>query len=141
MGKFKNILQEIFFTTIKLNDIDEEYFDGPVEVYKNPTKSELSKLYKLAYDNGVRIGVDNKYNIYVWIEDVMHFTVEKKLKMQFKMRLEYIKNRNIIWISSSNTQCGVEKYLNDDIKAKLKKTFPKAKTIEMRAPPYKKFEL
>jgi len=130
MGKFKKFIEEDFLTGIQLNS---PTFKGYVEVFRNPTKREIDSIYKDSYDNGVRIGIDKKSNIYVWIEDVLHDTMEKQLKTKFVIKLSYTNNRQDMFLSAEDDKKNFDKNITKILLKRLKLIFPSIKDIKESA--------
>jgi len=97
--RFKDYIKEEFWKSKKKFDYLPKT-DGYIEIFRNPTSSELDDLYKIAYDNGVRLGVDNKNVLYAWVEDVLHAEIEKLFNLKFMVKFEYTKGRDILYLST-----------------------------------------
>jgi hypothetical protein len=133
MNKFNNFYYiESFY---KGNNFNTDYFKGYAEIYKNPTHSELKAISKESYDKGIRFGIDDNNDVYAWIEDILHEDIERFLKTDWKLRLEYTLNRDTLYLSSGETG----KYWNDYGKPKVKyfkEIMPSINKIEMVTKPY-----
>lgn len=97
--KFKQYITEEFWKSKKKYDY-LPHMDGHIEVFRNPTSSELDDLYKIAYDNGVRLGIDKNNVLYTWVEDVLHDEIEKLFNLKFMIKFEYTKGRDTLYLSS-----------------------------------------
>lgn len=120
-------LDEDFYKGLELN---HSTYKGYVEVFRNPSKREVDSLYQDSYDNGVRIGVDDKNYIYVWIEDILHDIMQKQLGIKFKVRLEYTKNRPSLFLSSGENKNNFNKNIDKVTLKRLKLMFPNIKDIK-----------
>jgi hypothetical protein len=77
--KLKDFLKEEWFKTVK--NVDGDIF----EIFVNPTKKELTDLYKdeISY---VRFLIDMKEEkVYVWDGDLLHEDVSRKIKKPYKL--------------------------------------------------------
>jgi hypothetical protein len=135
MGKYKQYLIEKFY---KSDNIKGQHYKGYVELFQNPSHQELNSLYKLSFDNGIRIGVDKSDNIYAWIEDVLHSDIKKEFKLNFKLRFEYTRNFDTLFLASGETEKNFKKNINDKLLKQFKQLFSKIKQIEMTTSPFKK---
>jgi hypothetical protein len=86
--KFKQLLNEKFFDGLKV-------FGQYVEVFKNPSSSEVKELSKkIKQWNGIRGVVDNKNNMYVWISELaQHTDIINKFRLQANWQFIYEPDR------------------------------------------------
>jgi hypothetical protein len=97
-------------------------------LFKNALVDEIEEIEKFDKENlrqslGVRIGVVNENEIYYWTSDILHVSVEKRLKKDFKYRLVYDKTSNKI-VDFSNVYDETDIPL--EVEKKLRFLFPKA---------------
>lgn len=114
-----NKLNEEWFATIKSNWKKD---NSPVEVFKNPSKSEVIKLTK---GSPQRFILDVDGNVYMWDGNTaLHDEVAQQLKIAYRLKGAYFSPDYIEFFKSKNPQRNydllkdshLEKLLNTDYK-------------------------
>jgi len=124
--KFIDILEESFLKGIKVNQLGNESY---IEIFKNPSISEIKKLVEKDWGKSVRIGIQEKPNvvIYAWDSDAIHSTMKKYLP--FSLGLTWSKAYSDILRNDSYGVFSKFKYYDKMVK-KVKKLFPTVKKVE-----------
>jgi len=128
--KFKNFyLTEKFLKgmKIKLFPTDEGTY---AEIYKNPSQGEIDDILKDSDYKIVRIGIDDKDDLYAWKGEVIHHSMTKELKKTFPYRFSYNKKNPTIIITAEKMGEGWSKSISFKAIKQIKRSFPKAKKIE-----------
>jgi len=120
-------LNEDFY---KAMDVDSMHFKGYIEIYKNPSKTEVDGLYRESYADGVRMGIDSKNNIYVWIEDVLHDVMQRLINIKFTLRFEYTRGRPSLFLSSGESKDNFDAHINNVLLKRLKILYPNISDIK-----------
>lgn len=110
--KFIDILNEKFFKGAKV-------YGKYMEIYTNPTKSEITTILKDSKFKEIRGAIDKKDNMYVWsAEKAEHARAKEVIKKDFYWIFIYYKNSN-----------SIEMYELDDKPAKRDKVVKKLKQL------------
>jgi len=107
-----------------------------VEVFKNPDMSELDDVIKSARYDGAKIGIDIKNDVYVWVDDIMHYIMEKALNINFLLRFDYTKGNSILFLSQGMTEKDWNEHSNNKLLSRLKNIFSDITSIEMVSRPF-----
>jgi len=127
------ILSEVFHSGHKIHFGNKDTY---VEVYKNPDLGEVDNVIDAAEYDGVKVGVDAKGDVYIWVDDILHAIMEKALKLEFVLRFDYTKGNPILFTASGVTQAEWKKYATPELIARLKRIFPDIKTVEQVSRPF-----
>jgi hypothetical protein len=111
------------------DNFNTQYYKGYAEIFEDPTSSEVKSIMKDSSDHGVRLGITEKGKIYAWTEDIIHEDMENYLKIPFKVKLQYTRGHDTIWISSATKESDWKKYGEPKVD-KLEKIFPLAKSVD-----------
>ena len=79
------------------------WFDRYLEIYKDPSPSEISQLLADSEYGSVRFAVDPSHNLYAWTGDAMHEDVRRVLATPFYVKLEYVEKQNKLVVSQMDT--------------------------------------
>ena len=127
------ILSEVYHSGHKINLGRNAPY---VEVFKNPDMSEIDDVVDAAHYDGAKIGTDDKGDVYVWVDDVMHSIMEKALKMHFVLRFDYTKGNPILFLAQGMTEDDWEKHGDDKLIKRIKDIFQDITSIEMVSRPF-----
>lgn len=127
------IIQEEFFDAYKIREGKKSDY---TEVYINPDTSETRSVVKQAKYDGCKIGVDDKENIYVWIDHVMHDNVSRAMKKTFVLRFDYTKGNDTLYTGSGTTEQQFKENITPGVLNRLKKSFPNISKIEQVTRPF-----
>jgi len=126
----EHYLTEKFY---KADHFTTEYFDGYAEIFVDPTAKELISVMKDSSDHGVRLAV-SKGKIYAWTEDILHEEMERILKTQFDLKLQYTKGHTVLWLGSPTEMRKKWERVGHPLVAKFKTMMPAIETIQMTLP-------
>ena len=125
--KFKQFyLSEKFKTSYE--NIRGEY----VEIFEQPTSSELRSISKISQYDRIRLAVTDKAkpNLYAWSAELaIHFDVQTMSKIKFDFGFTYKPNSESLNTDSSQILWDKKIKNKESILKLLKKTFPKANEI------------
>jgi len=126
--RFKeHYLKEKFYKGIEIVQFGYKSY---IEIYIDPTTSEIKSLVKSDFGGAVRLGIQDKPNpkIYAWNADSIHKTMKKHLN--FNLGLTWYKHSpDRLTNDSYGTFDKTKNY--DVILKKLKKLFPKINKVEI----------
>lgn len=138
-------LEEKVLAYLPATSIEKEFLPEPIiELFVDPSQSELQALYRSSPEKGVRIGIDSMGRIYAWHEFVLHEDMLKKVrnydgidkaipKISFVLKLIHTLGDNRIFLSSDNNNIKSEAQLLGILpKEKLKRLklfFPTVQSI------------
>lgn len=132
-NKILTLLTEKFFKTVKVNALGIDF--GIVEVFKNPSTGDIDDILKTTDLGIVRIGVDDKGNVYAWKGDAIHAAMTRALRMEFLYRFDWtIRRKNVIVTGEGMRGTGWQKTILNKAVQNLKRSFPDAKIIEPLVP-------
>lgn len=141
MKRFKEYITEKFVTADKIIPDHESNKRKYTEIFKNPTAKELSDVYRMSdYSKDEARGViDNKGNLYVWTNDVIHDKGIKLLnttkginlnidsiKLTFKDGIPIHIKQNVVYLSERFHPLAIRKnqFQIEDLYSKANKKTP-----------------
>jgi len=133
--KFTQLLNETYYKTIKVNlrGLSGRY-PTILEIFKNPSQSEIMYMIKASKNNdwgsGVRMGITKNGDIYAWDGGTMHDLVHNHIP--FDIGLIYDVNTPISITSDTVYKKDWDKFKqNKKVEKKLKILFPKAERLDL----------
>lgn len=134
--QFKDLISETYFKTIKSAD------EGPIEIFKNPSKAEISDVLKQSKEGSrdfgygsIRLGITDSKNptIYAWRGQETHMDMLDHIKFNFSC---YYEPSNLDVLQSDGAMNSKTwrtwEYIKNkkEILKAVKKLFPKIKKID-----------
>jgi hypothetical protein len=120
MSKFKKyVLNEAFLTGVNIRG---KY----VEVYKNPTPSDLKDIQKDENntEKSIRLGFDEDNKMYAWSGEILHQWMETAIKKIFLFKFDYSEKSDRKFLTSVENDKSDLKLLDGDlVRASMYDTF------------------
>jgi len=128
MGWLK-YLREKFYTS----DVVRPYgWKEYVEIFENPTRSEIESISKTDGTGDVRFCFDSKLKMFAWRADILHHVIQKKFLRDMTYAFLHEKKKPSV-IQVDDDSYPSPKTLSDakkkKLETKIKKVFPKTKRI------------
>lgn len=136
---FREYLAEMLYDTQKAKTL---YFDGVVDIYKNPTRKEVMQIMKDADMGGARFGVDRVGDLYAWDEGLLHADMSKRLGKDWVAMFQYTLGHPTLWLSSGNSEADwkkANKLQGGHLVDTFNQIIPSITSIEMQTKPFTVF--
>lgn len=137
--KFTQLLDESYWKTVKPKREYTMVRANSVELFKNPTPSEIISIIRTEHHENdiyavpsVRIAVYENGDVYVWDGNIFHKSVEKYIPKKY-YGMYYDASHPFLVQTDSISNKEWDNFKNQKvILDKLKKMFPKAKQLEIK---------